>query len=247
VTDTDLKIHSIETFGTSDGPGIRLVVFTQGCLFRCVYCHNPDSQDLETPEMRDLALAELLKLLENQKPYFGNLGGLTFSGGEPTVQASKLLEYLPKIQAAGFNVALDTCGGVWTSVVNQLYDQVDLVILDVKHIDPVWHQKLTGQSNLTVLKNAAYREQTGKPMWLRYVLVPGWTDQPEFLHQWGKTFQTYKSVQRVEILPYHNLGVYKYHQLGRKYQLEGVEPPTIKQIKIAELIFRQYFKTVVVH
>lgn len=247
MSETDLKIHSIETFGTGDGPGIRLVIFTQGCLFRCVYCHNPDSQDLVTPEMKNLSEVELLELLEKQKPYFGTQGGLTFSGGEPTVQASKILEYLPKIQSAGFNVALDTCGGIWSPIVNQLYDKIDLVILDVKHIDPVWHLKLTGQSNLTVLKNAAYREQTGKPMWLRYVLVPGWTDQPEFLHLWAKTFKAYKTVKRVEILPYHTLGIYKYRQLGRSYQLDGVAPPTLAQIQTAETIFKQYFQSGVVH
>lgn len=244
---TDLKIHSIETFGTGDGPGIRLVVFTQGCLFRCVYCHNPDSQDLATAEMQDLSLAELLELLEKERPYFGIKGGVTFSGGEPTVQADKILEYLPRIQAAGFNVALDTCGGIWSESVNRLYDQTELIILDVKHIDPAWHLKLTGQSNLTVLKNAAYREQTGKPMWLRYVLVPGWTDQPEFLHEWAKTFKDYKTVTRVEILPYHTLGIYKYRQLGRSYQLEGVEPPTLAQIQTAEAIFQEYFPRGVVH
>ena len=242
-----LRIHSLETFGTSDGPGIRLVVFTQGCLFRCLYCHNPDSLPVHSQTARDLSLAELLDHLEKQRPYFRQKGGLTFSGGEPTLQADALLEYLPAIRRAGFNVALDTCGALFNEKVQRVYDQTDLVILDVKHIDPVWHQRITGQDNVNVLKNAAWREQSGKPLWLRYVLVPGYTDQPEYLHQWAQTFSPYRSLERVEILPYHTLGVHKYAQLGRTYALAGVQPPAPAAVEAAADIFRAYFEQVVVH
>ncbi len=243
----NLRIHSLETFGTSDGPGIRLVVFTQGCLFRCLYCHNPDSQNLVSELARDLPVSELLEQLENQRPYFKHAGGVTFSGGEPTVQAETLLQYVPQLQKAGFHVVLDTCGAIVNDAVRALYDLVDLVILDVKHIDPTWHQKLTGHTNNNVLANALHREKLHKPLWLRYVLVPGYTDQPEFLEQWAVHFQPYQSVERVEILPYHTLGVHKYEKLGREYALAGVEPPTAVQIETAALIFRRYFNQVIIH
>ena len=128
----------------------------------------------------------------------------------------------------------------------KLYDLTDLVLLDVKHIDDGWHRRLTGASNVNTLKMAEYREQSGKPMWLRYVLVPGWSDQPEFLEAWAKHFANYKTVERVEILPYHTLGVYKYENLDRKYELNNVQPPTHNQIEKAKNIFSQYLKNVFV-
>ena len=261
-----LKIHSIDTFGTHDGPGIRLVIFTQGCLFRCVYCHNPDTQDLETDKMRTIEVSEILELLEKEKTYFGpclfakqkaagtkdglpnfgQTGGLTISGGEPTLQASTLIELFQECKKRGFNTCLDTCGAVFNQTVNQLYDLTDVVMLDVKHIDPTWHQKLTEFSNENVLRNAAYREQSGKEMWLRYVLVPGWTDQEEYLEAWAKYFAEFKTVKRVEIIPYHKLGVFKYKALGRKYKLEGVEPPSKIETAKAEQIFVKYLGNKVV-
>lgn len=242
-----LRIHSIETFGTADGPGIRLVVFTQGCLFRCLYCHNPDSQLLETATARELTVDELLARLESERPYFKQKGGVTFSGGEPTVQTEVLLEFVPQITKAQFHIALDTCGAIHSEQVRALYDQLDLVILDVKHIDPVKHQKLTGHSITAVLQNAAYRESSKKPLWLRYVLVPGLTDDQNDLEKWAQTFTEYQSIERVELLPYHTLGVHKYAQLGRPYPLSGVNPPTAEQVERAAGIFRQYFKEVVIH
>jgi pyruvate formate lyase activating enzyme len=244
---TTLRIHSLETFGTSDGPGIRLVVFTQGCTFDCLYCHNPDSQAINRQTAKELPLPELLERLEKQRAYFKNKGGLTFSGGEPTVQAAALLEYLPAVQQAGFHTAVDTCGAIFNSQVNQVYDLADLVILDVKHIEPAWHKKITGHAIDPVLKNAAYRESIGKPLWLRYVLVPGYTDQPEYLEQWGQTFTGYQCLERVEILPYHTLGVHKYAEMGRDYPLAGVVPPGAEQVEAAASIFQKYFKNVVVH
>ncbi|MCC6711416.1 MAG: pyruvate formate lyase-activating protein [Candidatus Pacebacteria bacterium] len=241
-----MLVHSIETFGTHDGPGIRLVVFTQGCLFACAYCHNPDSQPLKTKQAKEVTTAEILQLLEKEKPYFGKTGGLTVSGGEPTVQATAIKELFQAAQQAGFHTTLDTCGAIYKQDINQLYDLADLVMLDVKHIDETWHQKLTGHSNKNVLKNAAYREQTGKPMWLRYVLVPGWTDQPEYLEQWAKYFSDFKTVERVELLPYHTLGVYKYAELGLPYKLAGVEPATKEQAEQAKAIFDQYLSNVII-
>jgi pyruvate formate lyase activating enzyme len=243
-----LRTHSIDTFGTHDGPGIRLVVFTQGCQFRCVYCHNPDTQDLETSAMKLLSVEQILALLGKGQSYYGTDGGLTVSGGEPTLQAAELIKLFTACKQHNVHTCLDTCGAIFDQTVQQLYDLTDIVLLDVKHIDPIWHQRLTKASNENVLKNAAYREQTGKAMWLRYVLVPGWTDQEEHLHAWARYFQTYHSVTRVELIPYHELGVYKYRSLGRPYALEGVKPPTSAAITQAATIFRNYLgdKVVVV-
>lgn len=241
-----LRVHSIETFGAHDGPGIRLVVFLQGCLLRCVYCHNPDTQPCDDARARFYSNEQILERLEKERPYFGSKGGLTVSGGEPTLQAAALLELFPLVHERGFNVALDTNGYVFSPQVNALYDMTDLVILDVKHIDDTWHRKITGGSNNDVLRNAEYRERSGKPMWLRYVLVPGWTDQPEFLEQWARHFAGYKTVERVEILPYHTLGVHKYAALGRPYPLEGVAPPSKTKTEQARRIFAAHLNNVIV-
>lgn len=239
-----LLTHSIETFGTHEGPGIRLVIFLQGCLMRCVYCHNPDSRPLKSPYAKETSHEQILELLKKEQAYFGKTGGLTISGGEPTLQAEELIKLFKKVKTQGYHIALDTCGIIYNETINQLYDLTDLVLLDVKHINNEWHQKITGHSNENIFKNANYREKTGQPMWLRYVLVPGWTDQEEYLHQWAKHFQNYKSIERVEILPYHTLGVYKYKELGIPYKLEGVKPPTKKQVDRAQKIFSQYLDSV---
>lgn len=242
-----LKIHSLETFGVHDGPGIRLVIFVQGCPFRCIFCSNPDTQDPLADTAKEISNQEILDKLAREKTYFKDTGGLTVSGGEPTLQAAALIELFREVKAAGYHTAIDTCGGIFNDQTRELYDLTDLVMLDVKHIDDKWHQKITGASNQLVLANADYREQTGRPMWLKYVLVPGWSDQPEFLHQWGQHFKDFKTVQKVEILPYHTLGVYKYEQLGRPNPLAGVEPATHHQAQVAKDIFDQYFETVVIH
>lgn len=241
-----MLVHSIETFGTHDGPGIRLVVFMQGCPFRCLYCHNPDTQEMRSAAAKEYSSDDILALLEKQREYFGTNGGLTVSGGEPTVQAHDLLDLFKRAKAAGFHTALDTNGAIDSPTVRQLYDLTDLVILDVKHIDDTWHRKLTGASNENVLKNANYREATGKPLWLRLVLVPGWSDQPEFLQAWAQYFAQFHTLARVEILPYHCLGVHKYEALGREYQLKGVNPPTAIAIESARQILAAYLPQTVV-
>lgn len=193
-----------------------------------------------------MSIAEVLALLEKQRPYFKRGGGLTVSGGEPTLQAKALVELFKSCREAGFHTALDTNGGVFSSTVNELYALTDLVILDVKHIDEQMHRKLIGASRVNVLKNAEYREKSGLPMILRYVLVPGWNDQDQYLHEWGKTFTDFKSVQQVELLPYHTLGVYKFEELGLEYQLKAVQPPTGVEVERAAEILRGYFSKVVV-
>lgn len=241
-----LRVHSIETFGTHEGPGIRLVVFLQGCPLRCLYCHNPDTQACEGEGAQLYTSEQIVELLERQRPFFSRGGGLTLSGGEPTLQVEGLLELFSLAKAKGFHIALDTNGIIWSDEVHRLYDMTDLVILDVKHINDAWHRRLTGSGNTNVLLNAAYREQSGKPMWLRYVLVPGWSDQTEYLEKWAEHFDGYKTIERVEILPYHTLGVHKYAALGRPYALSGVLPPSKKKVEEARGIFAKYLNNVVV-
>lgn len=240
-----LLVHSLETFGTHDGPGIRLVVFTQGCPMRCVYCQNPDSQVLRTEATLEMSSEEILERLKKGKTYYQPKGGLTLSGGEPTLQAEAVIDLLKKVKAAGYQTAIDTCGAIYNQTINELYDLADLILLDVKHIDDDWHQKVTGFSNQNALKNAEYREESGKPFWLRYVLVPGWTDQDEYLHQWADHFKDYQHLEKVEVLPYHTLGAYKFKELDRPYALAGVASPSKEEVKKACNIFSQYLGSVV--
>lgn len=239
-----LNVHSIETFGTNDGPGIRLVVFIQGCIFRCLYCHNPDTQAMKggTP----MSPEDILLLLEKERPYFGRKGGLTVSGGEPMVQRYALIKLFTLVKGAGYHTVLDTSGSILDDAAKQLLELSDLILLDVKHINPHWHTVVTGLSNETVLRFAKHREESGKPMWMRYVLVPGYTDQEEYLHEWGKRFTSYKTVDRVEILPFHTLGFYKYEKMGKVNPLQHVRPPTKEQIQNAYDIFCRYFPRVYV-
>ncbi|MCC6759917.1 MAG: pyruvate formate lyase-activating protein [Chitinophagaceae bacterium] len=240
-----LRIHSIESFGTHDGPGIRLVIFAQGCQFRCLYCANPDTWDPHGG--REMHIDEIVQLAISQRPFFGKRGGVTISGGEPTLQRVVLLELFQQLHAAGINTALDSNGRLLNDEVKALLAETDYLLLDVKHINDDWHKQLTGVSNESVLQVAAYREQTGKEMWLRYVLVPGWSDQPEYLHQLGRHFAHYKSIKKLEIQPYHRLGVHKWEVLNMPYQLNDVPPPTQTQLNEVATIFRQYFTEVVIN
>lgn len=239
-----LRIHSIETLGTHDGPGIRMVVFAQGCQFRCLYCQNPDSIDLHGGSF--IAIDELVEKALHQKAYFGEKGGVTVSGGEPLLQREKLIHFFDRLHENGINTCLDSNGRVLDSKTEQLLERTDLLLLDVKHINKEWHQKLTGVKNKTTLRLAEYRENTGKPMWLRYVLVPGWSDQEEYLHEWGKRFTSYKTIERVEIIPFHQMGKHKWELLGEEYKLADTLPPTVEEKNKALEIFKLYFNNVIV-
>lgn len=238
-----LRIHSIESFGTQDGPGIRMVIFTQGCQFRCLYCHNPDTLDVKAGKFIDLE--EIQRRLTNMKPYFKNKGGVTISGGEPLLQRKKLTHLFEKLREDGIHTCLDTNGRLINDEVKKLLDLTDLVLLDVKHINDDIHHKLTSVTNKNTLKLAEYRESTGKAMWLRYVLVPGWSDQEEYIHELGQHFKDYKCIEKIEVLPYHQLGVHKWESLGMEYQLKDVQPPTEESKKKAVDILSKYFKEVV--
>ncbi|POY34984.1 pyruvate formate-lyase 1-activating enzyme [Solitalea longa] len=237
-----IRIHSLETFGTHDGPGIRMVVFAQGCQFRCLYCQNADTLDVRGGQL--VQIDELVERAKRQIGYFGTDGGVTVSGGEPLLQRSKLITFFKRLHDEGINTCLDTNGRLLDDQVKELLTHTDLILLDVKHINEEWHRKLTGVSNKPTLQVAAYCESIGLPMWLRYVLVPGWSDQPEYVEEWGKHFTDYKCIQRVEILPYHKLGTHKWEMLGMDYGLPGVEAPSAEIKKRTLDIFKKYFENV---
>lgn len=238
-----LRIHSLETLGTHDGPGIRMVVFVQGCQFRCVYCQNPDTLDVKGGTL--VEIDELVARAIRQKGYFRQEGGVTVSGGEPLLQRTKLLTFFKRLHENGINTCLDTNGRLNNEDVHALLEYTDILLLDVKHINDDWHHKLTGLSNRSTLALAAHREKTGRRMWLRYVLVPGWTDQEEYLEEWARHFSGYKTVERVEIIAFHQFGQHKWEALGMKYPLRDLDPPTEASKKKSLAIFRRYFKNVV--
>lgn len=241
-----IRVHSYESMGTFDGPGLRLVVFLQGCPFRCLYCANPDTIDMKG-ESRETAPESILEMAVSQKPFYGKRGGITFSGGEPTVQAESLIPLFKSLKAQGIHICLDTNGGIWNEYVEKLLSLTDLVLLDIKQFNPERHRLLTGRSNETTLRMAAWMEKNGRPFWLRYVLVPGYSDFEEDIRDLGKQLGGYQSIQRVEILPYHRLGVHKYEAMGLNYQLKDVKENTQEQLNRAETLFKEYFRMVVVN
>ena len=231
--------------GTFDGPGLRLVVFLQGCNFRCLYCANPDTIEPKGGTPTDTK--EIVRMAVSQKPFFGKRGGITFSGGEPTFQAKALIPLFYRLKEEGIHICLDSNGGLWNAEVEELLNLTDLVLLDIKEFSPVRHQALTGRSNEQTLKTAAWLEANGKPFWLRYVLVPGYSDFEEDIRSMGETLGSYQMIQRVEILPYHTLGVHKYEAMKQEYQLKGIKENTPEQIEKAEKLFKEYFPTVQVN
>lgn len=241
-----IRIHSVESLGTFDGPGIRMVLFLQGCNFKCKYCANPDTIE-KTGESRLYSYEELMKLARSQRPFFGKKGGITISGGEPLMQAKALLPFFKMLKEEGFNTCIDTNGSYLNEDVKNLMQFTDLVLLDIKEINDSAHRGITGASNKATLKLTHYLQEINKPVWARYVLVPGHTDHEEHLHELGRFLQPMQNIQKLEIQPYHKLGIHKYESLGWKYELEGVEQNTPEQLKKACEIFRLYTKEVVVN
>lgn len=230
------KIHSIETFGTVDGPGIRFVIFMQGCTLKCKYCHNRDTWELHAGV--PTSTQELIKHILNYKSYMDNSGGgVTISGGEPLLQAEFVTELFKELKELGIHTALDTAGSIPVSnQVKELLKYTDLVILDIKHIDDEKAKILTGFSNKNNLEFAKYLNNINKPMWIRQVLVPGYTDDKFDLKKLKNFIDTLTNVEKVEILPYHNLGSFKWEELGEKYELENVIPPSQEEIDKAKNI-----------
>lgn len=231
-------IHSTESFGAADGPGVRFVIFTQGCRMRCRYCHNPDTWKIGGGE--EMTADELLKKALRYKTYWKNGGGITVSGGEPLLQIDFLIDLFKKAKAQGVNTVIDTAGNPFTreepffSKFNELMEYTDLLMLDIKEINPLRHKDLTGFENSNILDMARYLSDIGKPVWIRHVLVPGHSDFDDDLDALGAFVETLSNVQRVEVLPYHTLGKFKWENLGIKYSLEGVNPPSEERVQNAK-------------
>ena len=239
-----LKVHSIESYGTHDGPGIRMVVFLQGCKLKCLYCHNPDSIDTHGGE--EHAIEDLVRRAVNMKSYFGIKGGVTVSGGEPLLQSKELIHFFKRLKEEGIHTNIDTNGRVLNHFTEELLDDyADLVMLDIKHMTEDGYQHLTGAKNKnTTFTFAKHREASGKKMWLRYVLIPGITNKPELLHAMGNYFKEYKTIEKIELQPYHKLGVHKWDALGWEYKLNHIKENTDDELKEAESILKAYFKEV---
>ena len=269
-------IHSIDSFGSVDGPGVRFVTFLQGCHMRCRYCHNPDTwklanaaaasgqqisenaaqahantvqnpaSDSAAPSSvcnyKEMTPSALIRQALRYKRYWGKEGGITVSGGEPLLQIDFMNELFRLAKENGVGTVLDTAGQPFTredpffSKLTDLMENTDLVMLDLKHIDPEKHRALTGHTNKNILAFARYLNEIGKPMWIRHVLVPGVTDDNENLHGIRAFLDTLSNVKKVEVLPYHTLGIYKWESLGIPYTLKDVDPPTAESVKQAEEI-----------
>ncbi len=228
-------IHSFESFGTKDGPGIRFVLFLQGCPLRCQFCHNPDTWLREDYKM-ELSPTEVFDEINKVKGFIKK-GGVTASGGEPLMQASFLQALFAQCKEAGLHTAVDTSGFYLTEAVKEVLTLTDLVLLDVKHIDPDKYQKLTGRALEPTLRFLDYLLEINKPVWVRYVLIPGISDDEDDLKLWAEKISTYPNVERVDLLPFHKLGQHKWEQMGLDYQLKDVEPPSMDEIKrVAELL-----------
>ena len=226
-------IHSFESFGTLDGPGIRFVIFMQGCPLRCAYCHNPDTWDMT--KGKKYSVEEIVDEVVKYKNYFENNGGVTISGGEPLFQIDFLIELCKSLKQQKIHVALDTSGYA-TERIDELIKYVDLFLLDIKHIDEKKHIELTTKSNKKILAFAKFLSDNNKNMWIRYVLVPGMTNDTEDLVNLKEFIMGLNNVLKIEILPYHTLGKDKYKKMNIDYQLEDVLPPSKEEIKKAKVI-----------
>ena len=237
-------IHSTESFGSVDGPGVRFIIFVSGCPMRCQFCHNPDTWKMQDGELK--TTDELLKTALRYKSYWKDKGGITVSGGEPLMQMDFLIDLFKKAKEQGVHTNIDTSGAVFTkeepffSKLQELLKYTDMLMLDIKHIDDEQHKILTGQTNKNILDMAEYLSETGKPVWIRHVLVPERSDKDEYLTRLADFIHSLDNVEKVEILPYHTMGTYKYEQLGLDYPLKGVEPLSKERLDNAKAIFSRY-------
>lgn len=233
------NIHSYESFGTVDGPGIRFVLFLQGCPLRCKFCHNPDTWNMSEEKIKEEA-GETFEKAKKYKGYFGKKGGLTVTGGEPLLQADFVLELFKLCKEDGINTVVDTSGYIFNEKVKEVLEYTDLVLLDIKAIDEKAYKELTGVELENTLKFAQYLKEKGKRVWIRHVIVPGITDNDELLNRLAEYISALGNVEKVELLPYHRLGEFKYKELGMKYALEGVEELSKERLENAVTIFQKY-------
>ena len=238
MSDIKGKIHSIESFGTVDGPGVRFVVFFQGCPMRCRYCHNPDTQSTAAAAM-ELTAGEVMERMVRNLPFYKS-GGITATGGEPLLQIDFLIELFSLAKKRGIHTALDTSGALFSQgdsfilgKMKALASLCDLVMLDIKHIDDTRHKELTGRGNKNVLEFARFLDKEGVQLRIRHVLIPGITDGKEELEALGAFIKTLDNVEKLEILPYHDMGRVKYESLGMAYPLEGIRVANSNDVKRA--------------
>lgn len=227
------NIHSLESFGTVDGPGVRFVVFTQGCPMRCKYCHNPDTWDFKTNHLVDVE--EIMKQYQSCESFLKN-GGLTATGGEPLAQIDFLIELFTACKQRNIHTCIDTSGVVFNpnssdfmNKLDHLLTMTDLVMLDIKHIDPTKHRELTGCSNENILAFAKYLEKKQINLWIRHVIVPKITLIDEDLFELGYFLGSLSNIKALDVLPYHNMAIPKYENLNIPYPLKDIEPATKDQ------------------
>lgn len=237
-------VHSTDSFGSVDGPGIRYLIFLQGCDMRCRYCHNPDTwtHGAVADNVTEMTVDEILTKAERYRSYWRQNGGITVSGGEPLLQIDFLLELFEEAHKRGITTCLDTCAqpfrkeGEFFEKFERLMAVTDTILLDIKHIESEEHKKLTGHNNENILQCAKYLSDINKPVWIRHVLVPGITDKEEYLEALRRFIDTLHNIEKVEILPYHSMAEFKYEKLGIQYTLKGVEAPSKERVEKAKKI-----------
>lgn len=231
------RIHSLESFGTVDGPGTRFVVFVQGCPMRCAYCHNPDTWEMNAGTLMEPSY--IIEQYERNKAFYQNGGGLTVTGGEPLMQIDFLIELFTLAKEKGIHTCIDSSGIAYNPAsqtqrekLDHLMTLTDLVMLDIKHIDPEKHRDLCRQDNTNILKFAEYLNEKNVDMWIRHVVVPGITDDDVYLEKLGYFIGQFHNLKALDVLPYHTMGLPKYEQLGMEYRLKGV--PAMDQKTLLE-------------
>lgn len=233
------RIHSFETCGTVDGPGIRFVIFMQGCPLRCQYCHNPDTWD--SSKGNEFSVDELIEEIVKYRSYMNfSGGGITITGGEPLLQAEFILELFKRCRALGIHTALDTSGFIFNSAAKAVLEYTDLILLDIKSINPETFTKVTSANIDSVLTFAKYASDSFIKTWIRFVLVPGLTDNLDEIEMLSKYINSISSVERIEVLPFHKMGEYKWEALGYQYQLKDTESPSTSLVSEVKEIFKKY-------
>lgn len=230
------RIHSLESFGAVDGPGVRFVVFFQGCPLRCLYCHNPDSWDKNGGT--SMEAERLAKDILSYKNYLS--GGVTFSGGEPLMQPAFCEALMDRLQENGMHVAIDTSGAIPPEKVESILKKADLLLLDIKSIDSAMCETITGHGNHNALDTLRYREKIKKPVWIRHVILPNYTLDNSMLERMAERLKPFSCIEKIELLPFHKMGEYKWEALKEPYQLEKIEPPSKEEMEKTKDIFRKY-------
>ena len=230
-------IHSTESFGTVDGPGIRYVIFMQGCPMRCLYCHNPDTWNLKGGT--EITIEKVLSEFDRNRAFYSK-GGITVTGGEPLLQIDFLTELFKKAKEENIHTCIDTSGITYNAEnkdyikkLDALLEFTDLVMLDIKHIENDYHKALTGHENKNILAFAKYLEEKNIPLWIRHVVVKGYTDDPKHLEKLGEFLSTLKNIKALDVIPYHTLGVNKYEALGLEYKLKDLKPLETSELEAA--------------